>query len=270
MHEAEAVGRNGLAEIVLRPQSMLALDPYRVNAATGRFMLVDNFAVVGGVTSIEGFADERAMLMDRPGGRFVVEHRVTTEARAARAGHRGAVFWLTGLSAAGKSTIAIEAENRLFHLGFQVYVLDGDNIRRGLATDLGFSHEDRTENIRRAGEVAALFAEAGFIVISAFISPYRQDRAGARAAAGEGSFHEVYVKASLEACEKRDPKGLYRRARAGEIEDFTGISAPYEEPEHSELVIDTEKLAPEEAVEAFVDYCRQAVSVERGQSETGG
>ena len=249
---------------------MLALDPYRVNPATGRFMLIDEFAVGGGVTSIEGFADERAMLMDRPGERFVVEHRVTAEARAARAGHRGAVFWLTGLSAAGKSTIAIEAENRLFHLGFQVYVLDGDNIRRGLAADLGFSHDDRTENIRRAGEVAALFAEAGFIVISAFISPYREDRARARAAAGEGSFHEVYVKASLEVCEKRDPKGLYRRARAGEIGDFTGISAPYEEPEHSELVIDTERLAPEEAVEAFVDYCRQAVSVERGRSETGG
>ncbi len=210
------------------------------------------------------------MLMDRAGGRFVVDHRVTAEARAARAGHRGAVFWLTGLSASGKSTIAIEAENRLFHLGFQVYVLDGDNIRRGLAADLGFSHDDRTENIRRAGEVAALFAEAGLIVISAFISPYREDRAMARAAAGEGSFHEVFVKASLETCEKRDPKGLYRRARAGEIGDFTGISAPYEEPEHSELVIDTEKLALEEAVETFVDYCRQAVSIERGQSEPGG
>ena len=167
-----------------------------------------------------------------------VQHAVSHGERAAKNGHRGAVIWLTGLSGSGKSTLSMALERRLHELGKQVYVLDGDNVRFGLNADLGFSPEDRTENIRRIGEVGNLMAQAGLICITAFISPYREDRDRARKAAGE-HFAEVYVKASVEMCEQRDPKGLYKKARAGEIPEFTGISAPYEEPEAPELVIDT-------------------------------
>src|SRR5690606_34801881 len=172
------------------------------------------------------------------------EHRVTTAMREERNGHGGGVVWLTGLSGSGKSTLALELEKRLFDLGYQAYMLDGDNIRHGLNANLGFAPEDRAENIRRIGEVAALFSRMGAIAITAFISPYREDRARARAAAG-GRFHEIHIKADVATCEARDPKGLYKKARAGEIPDFTGISAPYEEPEAPELVVDTTKLTVE-------------------------
>ena len=182
-----------------------------------------------------------------------VEHRVPKDKRLKRNGHMGGVLWYTGLSGSGKTTLALELEHRLFENGYQVYVLDGDNIRHGLSSDLGFSHEDRTENIRRIGEVAALFAEAGIIVITAFISPYRQDRTQARNAARK-SFHEVYINADIKTCEKRDPKGLYVKARKGDIPDFTGISAPYEAPEQPELEIDTAKLTVEESLEILFRY----------------
>ena len=167
-----------------------------------------------------------------------VESRISAADRASRNGHKGGVLWLTGLSGSGKSTLAIELERRLFSAGYNTYVLDGDNIRHGLSSNLGFSPEDRTENIRRIGEVAALFANAGFIVITAFISPYREDRDQARMAVGD-NFHEIFTKADLSICESRDPKGLYGKARRGEIPEFTGISAPYEEPENPEFIIDT-------------------------------
>ena len=149
-----------------------------------------------------------------------------------------------------------------FQRRFQVYVLDGDNVRRGLNANLDFSPEDRAENIRRVGEVAALFADAGFIVLSAFISPYRADRDRARAAAA-GRFHEVFVKADLDTCERRDPKGLYKRARAGEIRDFTGIDAPYEEPADPELVLDTVADSVEDSVRALVRYIRREFAAPR-------
>ena len=180
-------------------------------------------------------------------------HGVTLDARTARNGHQGAVLWFTGLSGAGKSTLALALEAELFARGYQVYVLDGDNVRSGLNANLSFSPEDRAENIRRVGEVAALFADAGFIVISSFISPYRSDRQRARAAGGE-RFHEIYVKASLEVCEERDPKGLYKRARLGEIKDFTGIQSPYEEPETPQLVIDTSRLDVADALLELLRY----------------
>src|SRR5262249_18169897 len=161
---------------------------------------------------------------------------------------KGGVLWFTGLSGAGKSTLAMEIEQRLFQKGYHVYVLDGDNVRRGLNANLGFSPEDRAENIRRVGEVAALFADSGLICLTAFIAPYRADRERARAAAPD-AFHEVYIKAGLDACEKRDPKGLYKKARKGEIAEFTGISAPYEPPVSPELVIDTEAASVEECVQ---------------------
>ena len=169
-----------------------------------------------------------------------VAHAVATTERERQNGHLGGVLWLTGLSGSGKSTLAFALEAELFARGYQVYVLDGDNVRHGLNADLGFTHDDRTENIRRVGEVAALFADAGLVCISAFISPYRADREAARLAA-KGRFHEVYLDADVRTCEERDPKGLYRRARAGKIADFTGVSAPYEVPETPDLAIPTGK-----------------------------
>jgi bifunctional enzyme CysN/CysC len=191
-----------------------------------------------------------------------VEHRVSTEDREQRNRHKGAVLWFTGLSGAGKSTLAIALEEALFKRGFQVYVLDGDNVRSGLASDLGFSHEDRTENIRRVGEVAALFAHAGVICISAFISPYREDRAIARRAAGN-KFYEVYVAADLATCEQRDPKGLYKKARAGEIQDFTGVSAPYEAPDSPEIVVDTRNETVASGVAALLKFVMTNLSAEK-------
>ncbi|HQV30510.1 MAG TPA: adenylyl-sulfate kinase [Calditrichia bacterium] len=154
-------------------------------------------------------------------------------------GQRGVCLWFTGLSGSGKSVIANQVQNLLFEKGHRTYVLDGDNIRFGLNKDLGFSPQDRTENIRRIGEVAKLFVDAGMVTGTAFISPYREDRDTVRQLMPEGDFLEVYVKCDLEVCEQRDPKGLYKKARAGEIPNFTGISAPYEAPENPELVVDT-------------------------------
>ncbi len=184
---------------------------------------------------------------------FTTRSRIAAPERADRNNHKGGVLWLTGLSGAGKSTLAVETERVLFEQGYHVYVLDGDNLRHGLNSNLGFSHADRTENIRRVGQVAALFADAGFVCISAFISPYRDDRRHAREAAGEG-FHEIYVEADLATCESRDPKGLYKRARAGEIPDFTGISAPYEPPESAELTVDTAQNDVDTCVRTILDY----------------
>jgi len=173
---------------------------------------------------------------------------VTAALRAARNGHTGAVVWFTGLSGSGKSTLAGLLERALFEQGKQVCVLDGDNLRRGLCSDLTFSPEDRKENIRRAGEVAKLFAEAGFICIAAFISPYGSERDLARGIAPEGKFLEIYLNAPLEVCEQRDPKGLYAKARSGEIKNFTGISAPYEPPRKPELELRTDLLSIEDCV----------------------
>ena len=187
------------------------------------------------------------------------ETGISKEDREERNGHKGCVIWLTGLSGCGKSTIATELQAQLFERGCQVYILDGDNIRHGLNGDLGFSPEDREENIRRIGEVAHLFADAGFIAITSFISPYRKDRDRARALMKEGEFIEVYVKAPLEVCEERDPKGLYKKARAGEIKEFTGISAPYEEPEKAEIVLDTAALDLEGEVRVMIEYMKKII-----------
>ncbi len=155
--------------------------------------------------------------------------------------HRSGVIWFTGLPASGKSTIAHFLEKELFDRGIRAYVLDGDNIRHGLCGDLGFSREDRRENLRRIAEVCRLMVDAGLLVLAAFVSPYREDRRYVREKVGDGAFFEVYVKCSPETCEKRDPKGLYRKAREGKIQGFTGVNAPYEEPENPDLVLDTEE-----------------------------
>jgi adenylyl-sulfate kinase len=183
-----------------------------------------------------------------------VSHHVTQAERAHYMGAQGAVLWFTGLSASGKSSLAMALEAHLLRSGYACYTLDGDNVRKGLNANLGFSEEDRTENIRRVSEVAALFADAGMICITAFISPYREGRARARAAASNTSFHEIYIAADLATCEKRDPKGLYRKARAREILDFTGIDAPYEPPLNPDLVIDTANQTFEQSLSQLVEY----------------
>jgi adenylylsulfate kinase len=182
---------------------------------------------------------------------------VDKEARAAARGHRGAVLWFTGLSGSGKSTIGHRVERMLIERGAFAYVLDGDNIRHGLNSDLGFAPEDRVENIRRIGEVARLFADAGGLVLSAFISPYRHDRDRVRGLMGPGEFIEVFVDTPLEICEARDPKGLYKKARAGEISNFTGLDAPYEAPTNPEVHLETENLSVDEAAASVVRYLQE-------------
>jgi adenylyl-sulfate kinase len=184
---------------------------------------------------------------------FRAPGKVTAEQRGHRLGQSGCVIWLTGLSASGKSTIATELEHTLFNQGRLAYVLDGDNTRQGLCSDLGFSPEDRRENIRRVREVVRLFADAGIICLTAFISPYRADREAARRMLPPGKFIEVYLNAPLEVCERRDPKGLYARARAGELKEFTGLSAPYEPPLNPELELRTDKLSVAECVSAILE-----------------
>lgn len=188
--------------------------------------------------------------MSEPKSKNIVwhEHTVSKDERERISGHRGCTVWFTGLSGSGKSTLANLLEKALWERGVRAFVLDGDNIRHGLNKDLGFSPKDRTENIRRIGEVAKLFTEAGVINVTAFISPYRADRDLVRGVMKPGDFIEVYVHCDLNECERRDPKGLYKKARAGQIPEFTGISAPYEAPEKPELTVNTTKETPEQSV----------------------
>ena len=257
--EARAeVGRDGIAEVVLRSRAMLALDEFTANPRTDRFLVAYENEIVGaGLISMEGYPDQRALITGRSSNVSVIDHGVSRAARARRNRHAGSVIRLTGLSGASKSTLAIATEALLFRNGYHVYALNGDNVRHGLNATLGFSPEDRAENIRRMGEMAALFADAGFIVLTAFISPYRSDLQRARAAAERVSpngFHEVFVRAPLEVCETRDPKGLYLRARAGEIADFTGVSAPYEPLDRPELTVDTGDRPVERSLQALIDH----------------
>jgi adenylylsulfate kinase len=182
---------------------------------------------------------------------------VTRDRRETLNGHSGGLFWFTGLSGAGKSTLAHSVEEMLYQKGYRTFVLDGDNVRHGLCADLSFSDDDRKENIRRIGHMSMLYVEAGVIVLTAFISPFRADRDNVRKIGGS-DFHEIYCECSLEACEDRDVKGLYKRARAGEIPDFTGISSPYEEPEFADLTIDTETHL-EECTNKVFDYIAESV-----------
>jgi len=186
------------------------------------------------------------------------EGQVSRQDREAKLAQRGCTIWLTGLSGSGKSTLAVAAEKKLCERGKHTYILDGDNVRMGLNSNLGFSPEDRSENIRRIGEVAKLFTDAGTIVFSSFISPYRADRDAVREIMAEGDFIEVYVSASLEVCESRDVKGLYAKARKGEIPEFTGISAPYEEPSTPELVVDTGDQTLEQSVAVLIEYLEKS------------
>lgn len=255
------VPRNAVAEVTLRARDLLPVDPYIDNFRLGRMVLYDGYDIAGGGTvNMEGYPDQRRTGVPKAENIYRVEHLMSHESRAQNKGHQGGVFWFTGLSGAGKSTLAMAVENALFEKGYHTYVLDGDNVRHGLNADLGFSPEDRAENIRRIGEVAGLMADAGLIVITAFISPYREDRERARAAT-PARFHEIYVHADLKTCEERDPKGLYKKARAGEIHEFTGIDSPYEPPENPEMVVDTQINDVETCVTQVLKYVEHLVEL---------
>ena len=185
------------------------------------------------------------------------KHSVTAKERWKSYGYKSCVIWFTGLSAAGKSTLANVLSKELHIMEVKNYVLDGDNIRHGLNKNLGFSHDDRKENIRRIGEVAKLFVDAGLIAMAAFISPYREDRSNVRRLLGNGQFIEVFVKCPVSECERRDPKGIYKRARAGEIKEFTGVSAPYEEPENPEIILKTDEMSLEKCIKTLLNYLRE-------------
>lgn len=249
------VGRHEVGELTLHTRRPIAFDVHANISPTGRFVIVDGFDVAGGGIIAAGNYPQRTHDGTTKSNNIYWSHgKVTAQQRELRNGHLGCVLWLTGLSSAGKSTIATELERELFNLGRHVYVLDGDNIRHGLGADLGFAPKDRAENIRRVGEVAKLFADAGVICITAFISPYRADRDLVRKLIPSGRFIEVFVNAPLEVCEQRDPKGLYAKARAKEIKEFTGISAPYEQPIQPEIEIRTDQLTVAESVARILEY----------------
>jgi bifunctional enzyme CysN/CysC len=244
-----------VAELTLHTKKPVAFDVHEELPALGRFVIVDGFDVAGGGIISRGNYPRRTHdAHNKSENIFWSRGKVTLTQREQRNGHQGCVIWLTGLSGAGKSTIATELERELFDQGRHAYVLDGDNVRHGLASDLGFSPKDRTENIRRIGEVAKLFADAGVICITAFISPYRADRELVRKIMAEGRFIEVFVNAPIEVCEERDPKGLYAKARLKQIKEFTGVSAPYELPMAPEIELRTDLLSVGDSVVRISEY----------------
>jgi bifunctional enzyme CysN/CysC len=243
---------NEVGEVTLQTRAPLVLDNHDRVPVLGRFILADTERLLGGgIVSGAHYAAASAVKSDNI---FWSESEITAERRAARNQHRGAVIWLTGLSGAGKSTIARALEKELFRLSMHTYVLDGDNLRHGLNANLGFAPADRAENIRRVAEVAKLMADAGTVVITSFISPYRVDRARARATALQAGaeFVEVFVDAPLSVCEERDPKGLYKKARAGVLKGFTGIDAPYEPPDDPEIVVRSHEQSAGECVDQIL------------------
>jgi bifunctional enzyme CysN/CysC len=252
------VARNDVAEVTIRTKSPIAFDNSDRIVNTGRFVFIDRYQVCGGGVISKGEYPDRRQVLSGVKSQNISwsAGKITREARERRNRHKGAIIWLTGLSGAGKSTVASELERELFSMGLYTYILDGDNIRHGLSANLGFSPEDRTENIRRVGEVARLLMDAGVLVITAFISPYQDDRRLARSLVNEDEFIEVYVNAPLEVCEQRDPKGLYKKARAGKIANFTGVSAPYEPPDKPEVVVQTDKQSPAECVAHIIDFLK--------------
>jgi bifunctional enzyme CysN/CysC len=250
--ERSEIRINEVGEVTLQTRAPLVFDNHDRVPSLGRFILADaDHLVGGGIISGGLYTTSKAVKSDNI---FWSESEVTAERRAKRNQHRGAVIWLTGLSGAGKSTIARALEKELFQLSMHTYVLDGDNLRHGLNANLGFAPEDRAENIRRVSEVAKLMADAGTVVITSFISPYRNDRARARAIALQAGaeFVEIFVDAPLAVCEQRDPKGLYQKARAGQLKGFTGIDAPYEPPEDPEIAVRTDQQSPAESVDAIL------------------
>jgi len=255
-HHVDQLGLNDIGLVRWRLGKPTAFDSYAEHRQTGAFVVIDRISnlTVGAGMIVRPVTDE---LSDKSSNVVWHEHRIAKSQRAGQKSQRPAVLWFTGLSGAGKSSVANALEQALFQRGYHSYLLDGDNVRHGLNRDLGFTDEDRVENIRRIGEVACLMADAGLVVLSAFISPFRADRDMVRELMEPGEFVEIHVRASLETCESRDPKGLYAKARAGAIKHFTGIDSPYEAPDRPELVLDTERLSIEESVDRLIDYLKQ-------------
>ena len=253
--------KNDVSEVVIHSSQLIPMDDYNVLTKTARFCLLDeNEIVAGGIASLQNYPDQKEL--NSSSNIKPINFDVTEVDRASRFNHRSGVIWMTGLSGSGKSTIAKEVERKLFSKDFNVFILDGDNLRMGLNRGLSFSPEDRTENIRRTAEVAKLFTDAGFIVIVSLISPYRSERKKARDIRPE-YFREIYVKSSLEECIKRDVKGLYAKAIRSEIKDFTGISSPYEEPLSPDLTVDTEQEEIEESVLKLESFIIEEFSIKK-------
>ena len=260
------INKHGVGSVTLRTKDPIALDPYNAHPLTGRLVIYNGHDIVGGGTiTVDGYPDQRVASRPKSNNINRETHLLTPESRAAHMGHYGGVFWFTGLSGAGKTTTAMAVEAALIKQGYKCYVLDGDNLRHSINRDLGFSPNDRAENIRRVGEIAALMARAGLIVITSFISPYRTDRNKARDVAP--NFHEIFIKASLETCETRDAKGLYEKARNGDIPHFTGISSPYEAPDNPELVIDTDAHDHDVCVSQVMNYITAHVALKKTLSQ---
>jgi bifunctional enzyme CysN/CysC len=261
--KADTLKLNEIGRVEIETSSPIFFDPYKINHSTGSFILIDphsnNTVAVGmirGVTrrveDIAGKKEAEGVIQRKSPHTVWTGWNISRRTREERNKHKAAVLWLTGYSGSGKSTIARSLENTLFNSNCNTMLLDGDNIRHGLNRDLGFSDKDRTENIRRVGETARLFFEAGHIVICAFISPFEQDRQSVRSLLPIGRFFEIYVKCDIEVCRRRDPNGLYKKVRTGKIKEFTGISSPYEEPQAPELVVETDLHSPEEIVDSIV------------------
>ena len=263
---------NEIGRVEIRLASPIFFDPYKANHGTGSFILIDpltNNTVAAGM--IRGSVRKVDELVESAETDIVKQRKspnttgsvwnIPRERREERYGHKGVVLWLTGYSGSGKSTIARDLEKELFDAGFHTMLLDGDSLRQGLCGDLGFSDRDRTENIRRAGEVARFFFESGNIVICAFISPFEKDRAFVRSLFPDDRFLEIYVKCDLEVCKRRDPNGLYRKTVTGEIKEFTGISSPYETPRHPEIILETDLQSVKESVVHIIDRLKLAAII---------
>jgi bifunctional enzyme CysN/CysC len=265
--QADAFFLNEIGRVEISTSAPIFFDQYKINHATGSFILIDpvtNNTVAAGMIRGVPRAVGDVFEQGARGEKSITKSphavwggwNIPREVREERNVHKAVVLWFTGYSGSGKSTISKHLENKLFGAGYQTMLLDGDNMRHGLCGDLGFSEEDRSENIRRAGEVARLFFEAGHIVICTFISPFMRDRQFVRSLFPEKRFFEIYVKCDLEVCKKRDPNGLYKKALKGDIKEFTGISSAYEEPENPEIVVETDLQSPEAIIEYIFDILK--------------
>jgi bifunctional enzyme CysN/CysC len=248
---AKELHRNEIAFVNIATTDPISFDPYEENRATGGFILIDRYSNATVAAGMIRFGLRRAA------NTYFQSFEVTKTARARLNAQQPALLWFTGLSGAGKSTIADNLEKKLHALGKRTFVLDGDNVRHGLNRDLGFTETDRVENIRRIAEVGKLFVEAGLITIVAFISPFRAEREMARELVGPGEFIEIFVDTPLEVCEQRDPKGLYKKARRGELRNFTGVDSPYEPPSHPDLTLDALNSNASELADCVIELMRQ-------------